>query len=330
MTIDPYLFMGLTVDSTPEELRKAYYTMSLACHPDKGGSAEAMVILYTAYKWIKRQFDNIKEQADSGKEYEELQKEFDDYIKAQEATKPPPLLNVIAETLGIVPADYMEIYNEETAAEEANFPLPATIMYDTTICAINEIMRERSLSSDDISGITKEDVMTRLRRDLQEYKKLRNDAGIFVASIPHGYGSFMDTSQVSADEVQKDREAPQPPQHAFEKRDVAIYREPETINSSTTATEMPMPNKKDDYTVYNSGLGSGHGAGSLPLTDYRVAYSETNNASSIFDAMCSTEPVDVLYAARMLERTSLRVPIKKIELLHTGPGGAGSSVGGTD
>ena len=80
--LNPYEFLGLTPSSSLDELRKAYHDMSLLMHPDKGGSAQEMHILITAYKWIKEQLEHK-----SDKNYETIQLEFDEFIQKQNNEK---------------------------------------------------------------------------------------------------------------------------------------------------------------------------------------------------------------------------------------------------
>jgi hypothetical protein len=51
--IDPYSLLGVGIDSQIDEVRRAYYDLSLVCHPDKGGSVEDMVCVQAAYQFVK-------------------------------------------------------------------------------------------------------------------------------------------------------------------------------------------------------------------------------------------------------------------------------------
>ena len=56
--INPYDIMNLTPESSLKDLKDAYYQMALLCHPDKGGSADDMIVIHNAYKYIKEQLEN--------------------------------------------------------------------------------------------------------------------------------------------------------------------------------------------------------------------------------------------------------------------------------
>ena len=66
--INPYQLFGVNEDSPIEEVRKAYYSIALLCHPDKGGHTEYMKTLTLAYKWI---CDQISCEVEHRKTFEE-------------------------------------------------------------------------------------------------------------------------------------------------------------------------------------------------------------------------------------------------------------------
>lgn len=59
MHINPYDLLGVTIHSSMDELKKAYYSLSLLMHPDKGGSAEDMVTLHRAYNFVRRELQSV-------------------------------------------------------------------------------------------------------------------------------------------------------------------------------------------------------------------------------------------------------------------------------
>ena len=36
--IDPYNLLGVTINSSPKEVKQAYYNLALLCHPDKSNT----------------------------------------------------------------------------------------------------------------------------------------------------------------------------------------------------------------------------------------------------------------------------------------------------
>jgi curved DNA-binding protein CbpA len=49
-SIQPYELLGVTMKSSLNDVRKAYYQLALLCHPDKGGNPQDMQLLHSAYK----------------------------------------------------------------------------------------------------------------------------------------------------------------------------------------------------------------------------------------------------------------------------------------
>jgi glycosyltransferase involved in cell wall biosynthesis len=91
-SINPYDLLNVTSKSSLSDLKKNYYQLSLYCHPDKGGSADDMVIIKNAYEYIKSQLENSTQQT-----YEELEQEFQEFCKIQE-NNPPKFCNIFSET----------------------------------------------------------------------------------------------------------------------------------------------------------------------------------------------------------------------------------------
>ena len=58
-SINPYDLLGVTIDSTPEDVRKSYHSLALLVHPDRGGSAVDMMILQSAYECVIFQINSI-------------------------------------------------------------------------------------------------------------------------------------------------------------------------------------------------------------------------------------------------------------------------------
>ena len=55
--INPFHLLGVKIDSDIKDVRRAYYKLSLICHPDKGGSKDDMIIVHNAYKYVKKQIE---------------------------------------------------------------------------------------------------------------------------------------------------------------------------------------------------------------------------------------------------------------------------------
>ena len=56
--LNPYSLLGVTIASSPAELRANYYQLALLCHPDRGGNRDDMVALHTAYEYVRAQLEH--------------------------------------------------------------------------------------------------------------------------------------------------------------------------------------------------------------------------------------------------------------------------------
>lgn len=84
-SVNPYELLGVTIDSTTREVRKAYYKLSLLCHPDKGGSGEDMTCLHTAYIYVMEQIGF----AEDRDKLEDIEKDFKEYFEKNKIEVPP-------------------------------------------------------------------------------------------------------------------------------------------------------------------------------------------------------------------------------------------------
>lgn len=91
--INPFSLLGISSTSSPSDLKRAYYNLSLMCHPDKGGDSKDMIVVSQAYQYVKAQLDKIRDTS-----YEELEDEFQEFCKNQENIKPPSFSSIFEET----------------------------------------------------------------------------------------------------------------------------------------------------------------------------------------------------------------------------------------
>ena len=70
--IDPYNLLGVTINSSPKEVKQAYYNLALLCHPDKGGCSKDMDIVNSAYRYVIEQIESI----DFDLTFESLEEDF--------------------------------------------------------------------------------------------------------------------------------------------------------------------------------------------------------------------------------------------------------------
>ncbi len=88
--IDPFGLLGVTVASSLAEVKKAFYALSLVAHPDKGGTADDMAVVYNAYRYVHDQLSAVN-RTDT---VEGLEERFAAFCLVQ--TEAPPCFNDIA------------------------------------------------------------------------------------------------------------------------------------------------------------------------------------------------------------------------------------------
>lgn len=82
--LNPYDLLGVTIDSSKEDVKRRYYELSLIMHPDKGGNADDMICLQTAYKFVMKEIEAI----DKSLTVEQLENEFKEFCATQEKQVP--------------------------------------------------------------------------------------------------------------------------------------------------------------------------------------------------------------------------------------------------
>lgn len=93
--LNPFDLLGMTLDSTPADVRKAFSRLSLLVHPDKGGDARDMHVVKCAYDYVNRQLKyaatsgKTKDELTSSTLVEELEQSFRDFCLKQESDSAP-------------------------------------------------------------------------------------------------------------------------------------------------------------------------------------------------------------------------------------------------
>jgi curved DNA-binding protein CbpA len=246
MHLDPYKLLGVTPESSLNELRKSYYTLALLMHPDKGGDAKDMWVLESSYKWLKAQLEHK-----TTKTADDVEKEFEDFLKLQESQRPPLISAVFAESIDFCYEKFVQVYEEEFGIV-VGAPPPATVYH----FILGEIHRE---------WMTNKflDVWKFARSSLDRFK---NTASFAPASIQHGYEADIE------DSTNKDEVKP------FGKHEIMTYTEPQSFFESKyddAVNNTEVPTKLPDYTKSTR---------HLYMTDYKHAYKEMpEDFGGVFD-----------------------------------------------
>lgn len=83
--INPFHLLGVKIDSDIKDVRRAYYKLSLICHPDKGGSKDDMIIVHNAYKYVKKQI----EFSENKETLENIEEDFKSFFEKNKIEVPP-------------------------------------------------------------------------------------------------------------------------------------------------------------------------------------------------------------------------------------------------
>jgi len=94
--VDPYALLGVTIASTCQEVRRAYYALALVAHPDKGGCRVQMRVVQAAYEYVSRQVAGVNR----SRTYEDLETAFADFLKAQ-TLAPPCFMDIHADVFDL-------------------------------------------------------------------------------------------------------------------------------------------------------------------------------------------------------------------------------------
>lgn len=87
--LNPYELLGVTIESSPSDVRRAFYELAKIMHPDKGGTSIDMDALYKAYCYVHQQVVSVNRDAT----VDTLQEEFDNFCKLQKDS-PPPFIDI--------------------------------------------------------------------------------------------------------------------------------------------------------------------------------------------------------------------------------------------
>ena len=98
--LNPYCLLGVTVGSTCQEVRRAYYELAMHAHPDRGGSADQMRVVQAAYEYVMRQVEAVDRSKPTVELYQNAEDEFKRFCEDQVAKKPPCFSDIFAEAHG--------------------------------------------------------------------------------------------------------------------------------------------------------------------------------------------------------------------------------------
>ena len=245
-TFDPWKLLGVKTTSSIDEVRRAYYRLAMLVHPDKGGSAEDMRVLYEAYKWVYKQLEGAS---------------FP--ITVDDPSKTP----IIDTVVGMDRKSLEECYEKLRANDDER---TRTIALDWVKYLVErDLMTEADLKSTE--DYVHEGINIVLQANIQD--------ACYHASVQDGYGEYMDPSEDTYEnyqdqdhdlvpsivKIELDNEDKKESKHKFSK-ELTVYSEPICSSDLYDAKNpVDIPKKTDDYSAVSDGLF---------MTDYALAHSE--------------------------------------------------------
>lgn len=295
--LNPYDFLGVTPKSSLDDIKKAYYSLALIMHPDKGGSASEMHILKTAYNWIREQITLVE--TNIFKDYDSIQLAFDDFIKQQDETKPPPLTTILAESIGFELDKFTQIYDRilEEYSHNSNHFNNKEYIYSIIYSHIhNRYIRDDKLI------LTNERLWEFVEHELRHkwLNKFNNTnyENCIPSSIGHGYGEDMQKSIVPSNNEYNPNNIPLDVSIQKEQKEVIIYTEPKDISEykELGMTIGKLPEKLANYTLDDP----------LAMTDYKEAFCDLSdinaNLEKLLEHINIEDSVEILLKKRLDKR----------------------------
>lgn len=217
--INPYELLGFDSKNPNidmKSLKSTYYTLSLICHPDKGGSIEDMLVLQNAYLYIKSQIE-LKDS--KSQDFKTVEAEFNEFIK-QQSQNPPPFSKVYEEAhIWLQEFNYKFNGTYKFKANKKNETETETETQNQE--NIDEHNINYNINVFDGYGDMMENSYSELtyRMDVNDIEKLRNN----------------DINTIVKQNFNNN---------------ITTYKEPLTYNSFASTSELSLTNKKcNDYTT---------------------------------------------------------------------------------
>lgn len=244
--VNPYEFLGVTPTSTITEVRRAFFRLSLLCHPDKGGNANDMRTLQSAYDWIVHHLYTVK--THGNETYEEKEEAFKYFLEAQQTEKILSWDEIVKDTLGLNDDQFDELYSQcKVTDDDYTKRVVKHIFFSRLRCLLNQEVNHAHIASF-AKGL--------LQSCVAETKSVQ-DRGCYHASVQGGYGEYLQP-------LPEDITAPIATDKSFGRQELTIYHEPTPIIPSRPLGTNILPMETmEDYSTES-------------LCDYRVAYQDAN------------------------------------------------------
>lgn len=261
--INPFELLGLNANTcTLSDVRKAYFELALLCHPDKGGSVNDMLLLQSAYTWIKEQLQVVKD--NSQLSHDDIENLYEAYKNEFPMSKVPNFISVASDALNYNKADFDDLCVTHDVPEEWRSALYEAILlrlYSRMKVGDDGTLQIPEDLTQNLWLIVKEEIEEHLPRFMALSNANGLDENEGASSIQHGYGSMMDKLPM--------RDVSAPITTSFGKREVILYKEPtHASGDALISNAIKAPKKLDDYSVFTN---------NASMYDYRKAFEEQDN-----------------------------------------------------
>jgi hypothetical protein len=245
--INPYEFLGVTFQDSLATVKGRYYELSRLCHPDKGGNADDMLALQSAYMFVKHELEYAKEQSTSVpvQELEALYESFKQTSLVNSA-RIPNYHDVVADMIGFSFDAFKENCKKGIKGEEITDPSVWQAIYYAILSLI--VPKIEASIPEEFKG----DALWSYVREQFDFllNELMTPADMMYASIPHGYDNdnAVDLSTTS------------------ENKNIIVYNSTDASQFNIhDGQHSNMYRSLDDYSIYEN-----------QLFDYALAHQSKN------------------------------------------------------
>lgn len=261
--INPYELFGVTENSPLEEVRKAYYSIALLCHPDKGGHTEHMKTLTLAYKWICDQISNAVEH----------RKTFEEYFgKEIQTANIPNFTDIMVESIGYT-KDFFEKKCHEVSITDPK------VIEQLYIPNFNMVLSVYRSEGSEPKLPTLEEITRYTQVFLDHYLHAPEDmfsTEVYVPmSIPHGY-KFQNL----------------PYKKEIYTKTLTVYKDPLVTPRKTEAT-LDKKEQLEDYSI----------DAPIAMNDYQEAFMSYTDDLQKLEAKVTDIPFDEALETYRTERS---------------------------
>lgn len=272
---DPFVFFGLTFESTPQQAKRAYYRKAQEYHPDSGGDPRVFGWIHQAYIQVLHQLEEQKnrvdEHAERRKEYQGLKKQQEERSAADDALR-------IA---------YQEQEPKQKQKTKQKLTYEAPVAEGPTpkfqVERFNEVFEKTRQSNPMDRGYSAEELDQEMNQyDNTVHERLQN-------ATKDQFMSAFETQKQSWQNIRSKQENQR-------QSNLAVYRGPEALVSSSLISNVQElgGDTPDDFTA---------ASGALQYTDYKGAYTKYHNLENP-DVDLSNRPQSI--DAYQAERSNIR------------------------